>query len=140
MKEWDEEPSMRLVPLLGLAAAATAAIPAYAHHSFGAYYVEADTITVDGKVSAFLYRNPHSFVDIETTDDHGNVTKWAAEWGGSGRLSRIGVMPETFQPGDHVIITGAPGRDPSQHRVHLKTIVRPSDGLKIGNLRGRNGR
>ena len=126
--------------LLSLLAGAFLAIPAYAHHSFAAYYSEEQSITVDGKVAAFLYRNPHSFVDLETTDDHGNVTKWAAEWGGAGRLSRIGVVPETFQPGDRVIITGAPGRDPSQHRIHLKTIVRPSDGLKIENLRGRGTR
>ena len=131
---------MKFALLALLAGAFTAAIPAYAHHSFGAYYSEEQTITVDGKVAAFLYRNPHSFVDLETTDDHGNVTKWAAEWGGSGRLSRMGVLPETFQPGDHVIITGAPGRDTSQHRIHLKTIVRPSDGLKFDSLRGRNPR
>jgi hypothetical protein len=135
-----EEQSMKL-PLLSLFAAAfAAAIPAYAHHSFGAFYSEEQSITVDGKLVAFLYRNPHSFVDLETTDEHGNVTKWAAEWGGSGRLSRIGVLPDTFQPGDHLIITGAPGRDPKEHRIHLKTIVRPSDGLKFDNLRGRSGR
>jgi hypothetical protein len=116
------------------AVAFAAAIPAYAHHSFAAYYSEEQTITIDGKVAAFLYRNPHSFVDLETTDDRGNVTKWAAEWFGSGRLSRIGVGQDTFQPGDHVVITGAPGRDPSEHRVHLKTIVRPSDGLKFDRM------
>jgi hypothetical protein len=131
---------MRLVPLSLVAGAFIAAFPAYAHHSFGAYYSEDQSITVEGKVSAFLYRNPHSFVDIETIDDHGNVIKWAAEWGGSGRLSRMGVMPDTFQPGDRVIITGAPGRDLSQHRIHLKTIARPSDGVKFDSLRGRTAR
>ncbi len=136
---------MKLVPLflmVGLAGAFTAAVPAFGHHSFAAEYSEEQTVTVDGKISAFLYRNPHSFVDVETTDEHGTVTKWAAEWFGSGRLSRIGVVPDTFQPGDHVIITGAPGRDASQHRLHLKTILRPSDGLKFDRMArgGRPGR
>jgi hypothetical protein len=133
---------MKLAVLSLAAGALLAAIPAYAHHSFGAYYVEEQTVTVDGKVSAFLYRNPHSFVELEITDDHGAVTKWAAEWFGAGRLSRIGVTPDTFKPGDHVIITGAPGRDASLHRVHLKTILRPSDGLKFDRMPrgGGNGR
>lgn len=117
--------------LLALLALTIVTIPAHAHHSFGAFYSEQDTVTLEGTVSAFLYRNPHSFVDLETTDANGNVTMWAAEWFGSGRLSRIGVMPETFKVGDHVIITGAPGRKAGDHRVHLKTIFRPSDGLKI---------
>ena len=122
---------MKFALLALLTGVVAIAIPAYAHHSFGAFYSEQETITLDGTVSAFLYRNPHSFVDVETVDQHGNVTMWAAEWFGSGRLSRIGVMPETFKTGDHVIITGAPGRNPNEHRVHLKTIFRPSDGLKI---------
>lgn len=122
---------MKFVLLALLTGAFAVAIPAYAHHSFGAFYSEQDTVTLDGTISAFLYRNPHSFVDVETVDEHGNVTTWAAEWFGSGRLSRIGVMPETFKPGDHVVIIGAPSRDPKEHRVHLKTITRPSDGLKI---------
>ena len=123
------------LPVLCLAAGAfIAAIPAYAHHSFAAAYIEDQTVTLDGKVSAFLYRNPHSYVEMETTDDRGAVTKWAAEWFGSGRLSRVGVDPDTFKPGDRVIITGAPGRDASQHRVHLKTILRPSDGFKVDRM------
>lgn len=125
---------MKFALLAMLTGAITIAIPAYAHHSFGAVYSEAQSITVEGTIRAFLYRNPHSFVDIETTDDRGNVTKWAAEWSGSGRLSRVGVNADTFKPGDHVIITGAPGREPSEHRIHLKTISRPSDGLKIDRL------
>ncbi len=125
---------MKFALLALLAGAVTIAIPAYAHHSFGAFYSEDQSVTVDGTISAFLYRNPHSFVDVETVDGHGNVTMWAAEWFGSGRLSRIGVNPDTFKAGDRVIITGAPGREAGEHRIHLKTISRPSDGLKIDRL------
>jgi hypothetical protein len=29
-----------------------------------------------------------------------------------------------------VIITGNPGRDPDEHRLRIKSIVRPSDNFK----------
>ena len=116
-----------------------AAMPVSAHHSFAASYFEEQKITVEGKVTAFLYRNPHSYVELESTDEHGVATKWVAEWFGSGRLSRVGVDPDTFKPGEQVIITGAPGRDANDHRVHLKTIVRPSDGFKFDQVQRYGG-
>ena len=39
---------------------------------------------------------------------------------------------ETLKPGDHVIITGNPGRNPEDHRLRMRTITRPSDGWKWG--------
>jgi hypothetical protein len=124
---------MKNASLLLAVAAFVAAAPAYAHHSFAATYDEGKLITVDGKVGEFLYRNPHCLFSIDTTDDQGKVTKWNVEWFGAGRLGRAGVNEETFHPGDHVILTGAPGKFADDHRLHLKTIVRPSDGLKYDN-------
>jgi hypothetical protein len=122
-----------------IAAGAFAAFPASAHHSFAASYFEEQKITVEGKISAFLYRNPHSYVEMESTDAQGATTKWIAEWFGSGRLSRVGVEQDTFKPGDQVVITGAPGRDTNEHRVHLKTILRPSDGYKFDQMQRYGG-
>jgi hypothetical protein len=122
-----------------VAAAVFAVVPASAHHSFAATYFEEQNITVEGKVSAFLYRNPHSYGEMESTDSRGATTKWIAEWFGSGRLSRVGVEPDTFKPGDQVIITGAPGRDEKEHRLHLKTILRPSDGFKFDHMQPYGG-
>ncbi len=33
----------------------------YAHHSFAATYFEDKTVTIEGNLKQFLYRNPHSF-------------------------------------------------------------------------------
>ena len=112
--------------------------PLSAHHSFAATYFEDQSVKIDGKVTAFLYRNPHSFVEMETVDAQGIATKWVAEWFSSGRLARINIDADTFKPGDRVIITGAPGRDANDHRVHLKTIDRPADGLHFDRM-ARNG-
>jgi hypothetical protein len=127
---------MRFALLSFVAGAFLIAVPAYAHHSFAATYQEQESTTVDGKVTEFLFRNPHCLFTLETTDANGTVTTWTAEWGGAGRVGAQGVTADTFKPGDHVIITGAPGINPGDHRIHLKTIVRPADGLKIERLPG----
>jgi len=100
----------------------------YAHHSFAATYFEDQTITIEGQLVQFLYRNPHSFVHIEAPDDKGEMQTWAVEWGAGGQLSRDGVTRESLKPGDHVIIKGNPGRNPDDHRIRMQSITRPSDG------------
>ena len=108
------------------------ASPAFAHHSFAATYFEDKTETVEGELVQFLFRNPHSFVHIEGKDASGNVVRYAVEWGAGLQLNRQGVTRETLKPGDHVIVTGNPGRNPEDHRLRMRTITRPSDGWKWG--------
>ena len=102
----------------------------YAHHSFAATYFVDQEITIEGTLTQFLYRNPHSFVKVETKDDKGEVQTWSVEWGGGAQLTQEHVTRDTLKPGDHVIVTGNPGRDSSEHRIRLHRIVRPSDGWK----------
>ena len=103
---------------------------AYAHHSFAATYFVDQEVTVEGTLTQFLYRNPHSFVKVEAKDDKGETVTWSVEWGGGAQLTQEHVTRDTLKPGDHVIVTGNPGRDPSEHRIRLHKIVRPSDGWK----------
>ena len=120
----------RLIILLVVAAALLASIPLYAHHSFAATYFEDKQQTIEGDLVQFLFRNPHSFVHVEAPDKDGQMQRWAVEWGAGGQLNRQGVTRETLHPGDHVIVTGNPGRNPADHRLRMKTISRPSDGWK----------
>jgi len=103
---------------------------AYAHHSFAATYIVDKEIKIEGKLVEFMYRNPHSFVKVEVQDDKGQAQTWAVEWGGGAQLSRDGVSRDTLKPGDHVIVTGNPGRDPEEHRIRMHSITRPADGWK----------
>ena len=105
---------------------------AYAHHSFASTYEETKKITVEGKLVQFLFRNPHSFVHVLAPDEDGTMQRWAIEWGGAGQLGGQGVTRETLKPGDKVIITGNPGRNPADHRVRMVTLRRPSDGFGWG--------
>ena len=104
----------------------------YAHHSFTATYHEDQTVTIEGKLVQFQFRNPHSFVQV--LDDKG--IRWSIEWGGAGQLGSQGVTRETLKPGDVVVITGNPGRTSEDHRVRMRSIKRPSDGFGWGERPG----
>lgn len=116
------------VCLIGAALAAGAA--AQAHHSFAATYFVDKEVTVEGTLTQFLFRNPHSFVKVEAPDDKGQMVVWAVEWGGGAQLNQEHVTRDTLKPGDRVVVTGNPGRDPADHRIRLHKIVRKSDGWK----------
>jgi hypothetical protein len=115
---------------LAIAGAFVAAMPAHAHHSFAATYFEDKVQKVEGNLVQFLYRNPHSFVHVEGPDEKGVVQRWAVEWGAGLQLNQQGVMRDTLRVGDHVIVEGNPGRNPQDHRLRMRSILRPSDGWK----------
>jgi len=115
--------------LLGTVAVAA---PALAHHSFSATYEEGKTVELEGTLVQFMFRNPHAFVHVMAPDDKGVMQRWGVEWGGAGALAGQGVTRESLKPGDKVIITGNPGRNPADHRVRMRTLLRPSDGFGWG--------
>lgn len=110
--------------------ALTAVASASAHHSFAAAYFEDQRITVEGDVTSFELVNPHAWVHISAADESGRPRNFSAEWSNPARLKQAGLTAQSIRPGDHVIITGSPGRNPSEGKIHLRTIERPSDGWK----------
>ena len=109
---------------------------AYAHHSFTSTYVDDKTVTIEGKILQFQFRNPHSFVTVEAPDEKGQLQRWAVEWGGANQLGGQGVTRYTLKAGDEVVITGQPGRTASDHRVRMRTLKRKADGLSWGTREG----
>jgi hypothetical protein len=109
---------------------------ALAHHSFAATYREKDSVTIEGELVQLDFRNPHSFVHVDVKQKDGTTVRYAVEWGGVGQLGQQGITRETFKVGDHVIISGAPGRNAADHRVRMVTLKRPSDGFSWGQEAG----
>jgi hypothetical protein len=122
--------------VLALSFVVLASVQVFAHHSFAATYFEDQSITIEGKLVQFQFRNPHSFVQVEVRDDKGQVVRWAVEWGGAGQLAGQGVTNQTLQAGDIVTITGNPGRNPEDHRVRMVSLRRKSDGFGWGQRPG----
>ncbi len=109
---------------------------AYAHHSFPDTYIENRKVTVEGELVQIVFRNPHSFVHLTVRERDGSVVRYSVEWSGATKLSGQAVTRETLKPGDHLIISGNPGRDPAGHRIRMVTLRRPSDGFLWGTRPG----
>ena len=117
-------------------AAFISSIQLYAHHSFAATYHEDRTVKIEGTLVQFQFRNPHSFVQVDAPDSKGVMQRWGVEWGGAGQLGGQGVDRYTLKAGDHIIITGNPGRTAEDHRIRMVTLKRTSDGFGWGTEKG----
>ena len=104
---------------------------AHGHHSFPSMYDLNQEVTIKGTVVAIMLRNPHTVIQVMAPASDGQLYRWAIEWAAAGTLERTtgGVL---LKPGDRVIVRGAPGRNPADHKLRLTAIVRPSDGWKWG--------
>lgn len=125
-----------LLPAFGIAILASA-IPAYSHHSFAAHYFEEQSITVQGVLVEFEYKSPHAWVYLEVKDETGQIQRISAEWANPSRLQQQRISKETLKVGDVLTITGSPGRNASERKMHLKSAERPADGW---SWRGRDAR
>jgi hypothetical protein len=127
---------MRQIMFVGLAIAAVVG-SAYAHHSFAQYYFEDRSVTIEGELVRFDYKNPHAWVYLDAKDEQGMVQQYSAEWANPNRLSRENITKDTLKTGDRVVISGSPGRQAEDYKVHLKRIRRPADGWTWPASRGR---
>ena len=129
-------PALRAGALLVAAVVIGMAVPAVAHHSYGATYDVSREIRLEGKLVQFVYRNPHSFVHLQAPDDAGVSQRWAIEWSGTSQLTNNGITRDTLHVGDDVVILGRPSRVPGEYRVLMVSLKRPSDGFTWGTKQG----
>ena len=101
---------MRRTSLIAGLAALVFAAPGVAHHGVAPHYDVTKPVTIKGVVSRFEFINPHSFVYVETTDAAGAKEIWSCEMASRSVLSRNGLTPESFKPGDPITIEGVAAR------------------------------
>ena len=99
----------RLAGLAILLAVMTTA-PVAGHHGTAASYDDSKQVTITGKVTEFWWRNPHSALFIDITDDKGERITWSIEMNSPGVLLRGGWTRRTFVAGDAVSIVVHPSR------------------------------
>jgi hypothetical protein len=122
--------------LIVIAALLSVSLTAYAHHSFTATYDTGKTVMIEGKVTQFLLRNPHSFLHVTVIDKDGKEQNWNIEWAAAGQLGGAGVTRDSLKVGDAVVITGNPARDPADQRLRMVSVKRTSDGFNWGFRQG----
>ena len=86
--------SWRAVAVCALVALAGLGPRVAAHHSFANLYFEKETIELEGVVTEFQYRNPHSWVFLNAPDSFGRMQTYAAEWT-AGQASSARASPRT---------------------------------------------
>jgi len=102
----------------------------FAHHSATATYIHGQVVKLDGTLKEFIWRNPHSFMKVEVTDEKGEKQIWVIEGAAPQQLTEGGLTVSTLKIGDRVVVTGYPGRVAEDHRLLLQVLQRPSDGFK----------
>ena len=119
----------RFLVVLIVAAASMFSAPLSAHHSFGAAYLENQTVTIEGQLVQLLFRNPHSFVHVMVREKDGTTVRYAIEWSGALQLGGQGVGRDTLKIGDRLVISGNPGRNKKDHLLRMLSLRRPKDGF-----------
>ena len=117
-----------------LAGAAVTGGPAVAHHASGPFYDSTKSVEVDGEVTRFLFRNPHSFVYLDAEGENGETISWEIEMGTALSMSRRGWSPDTIKVGDRIKVVGQPSRAPGTYGMCCAQLTHP-DGSPIGPAR-----
>lgn len=117
---------MRRTIIAGLLAAF--ALPALAHHSIAVHYDQTTSVTVDGVVTQYLWRNPHVFIYVEVTDEAGGIQNWVLQWQNTQVLRKRGFDADSIQPGDRLTVSGSPERHEPQ-RLWITDVERQPDGV-----------
>ncbi|MEE8237582.1 MAG: DUF6152 family protein [Gammaproteobacteria bacterium] len=109
---------------------------AHAHHSWSTNYDASKTVAVTGVIWRMVFRNPHSSIMLRVTNDDGKIEQWTIEWGSPQGLRDHGLDQRTLKAGDTLWVRGDPHRNSSRRFIHMDSLIRLSDGLRISS-RGR---
>ncbi|HZM97418.1 MAG TPA: DUF6152 family protein [Vicinamibacterales bacterium] len=104
-------------------------VPVVAHHS-AAGIDRTKTLVVAGTVKEFRWTNPHSWIDLDVTNDKGETQTWSVEMTSPAFLLRAGWKRSTLQTGDKVSVTLRPFRNGDPGGLFVSVTL--PDGRVLG--------
>lgn len=112
--------------------------PALAHHGSNNYDTE-KLITLKGKVTEFVWSNPHCQLYFDVTDQKGNAQHWGAEMNQPRALAVNGFTKDVMKPGDTITITGIPAKSGAPRMFMRQIVLADGRVLKVVPGKDQNG-
>ena len=106
------------------------AVPAVAHHAFGAEFDPEAPIRLQGRIVRVEWVNPHSWIHIEVPGEDGTTEVWMVEGGTPNVLLRRGLRRECLTIGSELIVDGYQAKDHSLTRANGRDVTF-ADGRKF---------
>ena len=117
------------IAAIGLVSATIASGFAEAHHSITANFDQSREIEIRGEVVDFNYVSPHASMVIDgiAYEDgealSSSTQRWEIESSAVKGLAGRGITTATFQPGDRIMVRGAPHRSADLYRANSSTFL-----------------
>jgi Family of unknown function (DUF6152) len=129
-----------LTNALIVAAMASGAMPAFAHHAVQTVFDVNKPITVTGSVTAVEWVNPHSYISLDVKGDKDAVQHWLFELPGSAgvRQVRAGLADRGgLKPGDIITIEGIAAKDGTTTGFAYRLRVADGSRFDLSNKQSR---
>jgi hypothetical protein len=95
---------------IGIIISVLSVVDASAHHSFAPHFDSSKPVSIEGTVTEYEGRNPHSYLHIAAADENGRTREYVCESHGVTQLTRNGIRPDMFKAGTKVRVTGSQSR------------------------------
>ena len=82
------------------------AVPAWAHHAFGAEYDRDKPVKLEGTITKMEWVNPHAWIYLDVKGPDGKIVNSAIETGAPNAMFRRGWRKDSLKPGTEVVVNG----------------------------------
>ena len=119
---------MRNVFAGAIATTLAIATPVSGHHSDSIYDTKT-LVSIEGTVTKYEWKNPHTYIEIEVRDAEGthltNIEAGSISW-----LRPLGLAPDSFEVGDRVTVNGYLPVRPNMQAMLGREIIK-DDGTPV---------